>query len=472
MKNRILASWLPRLAACALAALAAAPAPAGAEHFVVDSSQDSPDYDLRDGECRSHIQLCTLRAAVEQSNYLGGPHTIALRDRTHFLEDRLDVEAEIQITGKGSGVTRIDCEHGPGSLVVTGALELYDLSIQRCRGSENHGVLRLFRTAIAQNLAPAIRNFRKLEVGGSTFQGNTGDPGTPGGAILNEPDAWAAILESVFEFNVSSTVGGAILNHGEMIIGASQFLDNLAWSQGGGVYNTGKIDIDEVTFRRNSAEDGGALYSQSPGQVRVWRSSFVENEASSRGGAILSASSTHLVSSTVSGNWAYAGGGLYGLGEPDVLWLANATVTENIAAPVDNTPGGEGGGLYGAAVLQNTILAGNTSNGPGQDCFGGATPPVSRDHNILGVEDDCGMSLSGRDQAGTERNPLEPRLLPLDDTTRHPPFHEPDRNSVAVDSGDPNGCLTPDEALIGSDQLANPRHQGPACDAGAVETTP
>lgn len=475
MKHRILTPWLPRFAACALAVLAAAsPVPAGAAHFVVESTEDAHDLDLRDGDCISQIKACTLRAAVEQSNYLGGFHTIELGDETYLLKDRLTVEAGIAIQGRHFERTRIDCEYNSPAFIVdgTGELHLGYLAVQRCQESENRGFLHLAATLMYRNTGPALRNFHNLEVTGSIFLANAGRPGASGGAIANEPDAVLKILESTFDSNTSETDGGAIANRGDIILGASRFLRNSARGRGGAIHNSGTLDVDEVTFQKNSAAEGGALYTPVPGRTWVWKSSFVGNQASSRGGAVLSASFVQLVSSTVSGNRAYAGGGLYGVGEPDVLWLANATVTRNIAAPVDNTAGGEGGGLYGAAVLQNTILAGNTSNGRGEDCFSGSTPPVSRDHNIIGIVDDCHLYLAGRDAAGTAKKPLDPQLLPLDDTTRYPPFHAPDPRSLAVDFGNPGGCETPDGTPISNDQLANPRHQGAACDAGAVEVTP
>src|SRR5690606_22303706 len=51
---------------------------AGAATLTVDSTADLPDTDLGDGVCSTAEASCTLRAAVEQAEALGGAHTIVV----------------------------------------------------------------------------------------------------------------------------------------------------------------------------------------------------------------------------------------------------------------------------------------------------------------------------------------------------------------------------------------------------------
>lgn len=470
MKHRTLAAWFLRCTAFLLALLAVGPAPASAARFVVDSTRDRPDANLRDGVCADSNGRCTLRAAVEHVNYIGGYHAIELTAASYSVNSPLTITTRMAIKGRGSDRTRIDCENSSEALLVerNGDLNLDNVAVEKCLPSENRGRLFLTDVLMQLNIGPVLWNYGSLEVLGSTFRNNF-DAGTAGGVVVNE--AFMSIFYTTFEENRSNDRGGAILNRGELVAAISRFEKNTASLKGGAIYNTGKIDLELVTFDGNSAYEGGALYSHLYGEVMSRESSFINNRAFLAGGAIVSnASDVRLVSSTVSGNQALEGGGLYSFGEPDSLWLANATITNNTAAPADGNIQGAGGGLYGPAILSNTILAGNTSNGRGLDCYSAATAPVSRDHNIIGILDNCGLSLRGTDEAGDLGNPLDPKLLPLDDTTWWPPFHEPDEGSLAIDFGNPAGCALPgEERLILLDQREYPRHQGAACDAGAIE---
>ena len=465
MKHRTLAAWFLRCSAFLLALLAVGPAPASAATFYVNTTLDRPDYDLNDGLCISTNGNCSLRSAVEQSNRLGGSHRIVLsRASAYLLNSPLTIRATIEIDGIGIDQTRIDCQYGSSGFLVAGKLYLSDLTVQNCLRHENENLFQLSGVKFSSN--GPIWNRATLQVIGSTFFGSFNPKS--GGAIHNT--GFTSILESVLEYNATDVDGGAIFNAGEMVMALSRFRHNSAGYKGGAIHNIGKMDIQLVTFDENWASRGAGLYAEAPGEVSIWESSFIHNRASTAGGAIYSSSVfLQLVSSTVSGNRAVEGGGIYSASEPNRLWLTNATVTNNTAALPDGPSSGMGGGLYGAASLRHTILAGNTASGRGQDCFAGATVPVSRDYNIIGILNDCGLVPAPTDETGSLRRPVNPGLLPLNETTRWPPFHEPDARSRAIDFGDPTACRRADGLKILQDQREYPRPLGAACDAGAIE---
>lgn len=474
----ILASRPARCIAFCLAAVLAiaGPAPASAADYNVDSTLDASDADVTDGKCISIRGGCTLRAAVEQANYFGrlygGSYSISLDREIYPIKDRLVVKASVSITGSGETSTLIDCG-GTSFLAITGKLRLSNLTVQLCPGTENRGQLDLSQVRVEESFErAAIRNYGSFIAKTSTFTGNHADDQAPGGAVLyNAVGGSADFFFCHFEGNAAYGHGGVIFNLGTVNVSAGRFAYNAARGDGGAIYNTGDLRLDLVTFEGNSVgqetSQGGALYNA--GRAQVSRSAFIRNTAA-KGGAIWSSAPLQLVNSTVSENAASQGGGLYGAGEPNALYLANATITKNIAKPSE-AYSASGGGLYGAAILRNTILAGNESSGRGHDCHAGPTSQsLSQGYNVIGIEDDCGLLLSPDDSAGSESKPLDPRLLPLDATTWYPPFHALDGSSPAVDHGDPRGCRMPlTEALLESDQIEQTRHQGEACDAGAVE---
>jgi Right handed beta helix region len=111
---------------------------------------------------------------------------------------------------------------------------------------------------------------------------------------------------------------------------------SLGDSQGGGMYNAGTLNLDDVVLLGNSARTGG--YSQ-------------------EGGGIFNSSSGTLTinSSTVWGNTAVTGGGIYNNG---TLRMSNSIVSDNRLSYY-----GDGAGIYngGTLTLDHSTISGNTS---------------------------------------------------------------------------------------------------------------
>jgi large repetitive protein len=114
--------------AVALAALVGMQAAAAnTTTFVVNSNGDALDALVGDGRCATAAGMCTLRAAVAESNALPGADTIQLPPGTYEIgipplnqnditTGDLDITDSLTITGAGASATIID-----GGLPVAGA---------------------------------------------------------------------------------------------------------------------------------------------------------------------------------------------------------------------------------------------------------------------------------------------------------------------------------------------------------------
>jgi predicted outer membrane repeat protein len=178
-----------------------------------------------------------------------------------------------------------------------------------------------------------------------------------------------------------------------VVISDLSFTGGNAGAEDGGAIrsqSTGNLVIVRSQLDNNSAASGGAI-ATTGGTVSIAASTLAGNTATSNGGgiaAISAAASLVLVDSTVSSNVAtLAGGGIYS--ENADVNVANSTVTLN-------TAGTDGGGIGllanggGESLnIDNSIVAGNTAN-------------IAHDFNApLGADDlDVDFSLIG-DNNGT-----------------------------------------------------------------------
>lgn len=93
--------------------------------------------------------------------------------------------------------------------------------------------------------------------------------------------------------------GGAIVNHGRLIVDGVSFFDNRAENQGGAIVNFGNASVINSTFSNNRAADGGALAGPA-GKLEVIHATLHANQAE-RGAAIWSEGELHLANSILSG---------------------------------------------------------------------------------------------------------------------------------------------------------------------------
>ncbi len=329
----------------------------------------------------------------------------------------------------------------------------------------------------------AIVSEGTLTIADSTFQSNfTLDMG---GAILNsgfvtiyrttfaDQNSWnwagaiangslMNIYDSLFTGNYSWD-GAAILNGGTLFISGSTFSENTS-DFNGAISNNGRLEIFDSTFHHNHGENGAALLNEyQHGNVSIYNSTFSNNDALSQGGAIANWDSARLTvtNSTFTGNVAQ--GSSYGVTQGGAIY--NESVANVAYSTISGNSAQVGGGLFnldasyaqGTLNIMGTIAANNIATTSGGDCAG---PMTSQGYN-LDSDGSCGFYATG-DLTG---NPLLD-LLQLNGGPTE---------TVALLAGSPAIDHIPAGiCTVGIDQRGVLRPQGAACDIGAfeVEVTP
>lgn len=232
----------------------------------------------------------------------------------------------------------------------------------------------------------------------------------------------------------SGFAGGIRILSSSVTISGSTIAGNTVGHEGGGIYKS----------------DGGPL-------VTISDSTIANNAAGLRGGGILNGGLLSITNSTISGNSATNGGGIYnyllsGIGNPppSEATLTHVTITDNAA---DNGAGLRREG--GLVNLIGTLIAGND----GDDCTQATIFPGleidSLGHNLDG-DGSCALDQDTDVVAGIAN------LAPLADNGGNGMTHMLLVGSQAVDAGAADCGLS-------ADQRGTSRPQGAACDIGAVE---
>ncbi len=232
---------------------------------------------------------------------------------------------------------------------------------------------------------------------------------------------------------------------------------------GGGIYaNFANINVSNSVISDNTAEFSGGgidLYSGTPEHIAVITNSVISNNKSGiKGGGISNSfGSLSIINSTISGNSAQDGGGLWGSAS-----LSNVTITNNAASSL-------GGGIYAAnGSFKNTIIAGNIGPTSSPDCLNYLT---SQGYNLIGNATGC---LIVGDTTGNITG-VDAGLFTLFGL---PAYHPLRADSPAIDAGNPAGCTDNLNVLLATDQRGSARSlDGDSdasfiCDIGAYEFDP
>lgn len=456
------------LAALVAAAVSFAPTTAAIAIFDVDSTADTPDA-RTDGHCADSSGRCTLRAAVDESNHVArmwNDKTIIRVPTGHYgVKKRLVFHGTVDIYGQGPHATTII---GPGDdwlfeLSSSAGLHLMDLKAEDAT-IVNEGGLMLSNTVLVRS--GGIFNYGLFSGSRCRFESATDT------ALVNV--GFANLTDCSFLNNgTSRSWGGAILNGGELFASFTLFYANVG-EKGGAIQNLGSFEVTDCQFLGNVAyAAGGAIHSEGAGRSIVRNSSVDDNWSHGVGGGLSVAGALDVENTSVLGNSARAdGGGLWSGG--DGLRLASVTVAGNVAG-YGGGSNAFGGGLYveggeSAVRAVDSIVALNEifveSFGLGPDCVGVVE---SAGYNLIGIDEGCRWQGGAGDLLGTAGKPLDPLLDALDVGSNGTRFRRPLAGSPAVDSGDPAGCRDWEGNLLGDDQIGGKRHQGSACDRGAIE---
>jgi CSLREA domain-containing protein len=251
---------------------------------------------------------------------------------------------------------------------------------------------------------------------------------------------------------------------------------------------TGDLDItDEVTItgagQSTTIIDGGGVDRV----IHVLIGSHadiagvtVQNGVANEGGGIWNFGTLTLIDSTVSGNSAVSGGGIYTFNIDQIATITGSTVSGNATSndgggitnsggtlditnsTVSSNSGLVGGGIYsdGTAEFINTIIADSPFGG---DCSGAGF--TSLGHN-LDSDGSCGLAGVGN------RSAVDPLLGPLADNGGPTLTHALLPGSPAIDAVPVADCTEAGGSPLITDQRGERRPQGAACDIGAYEAAP
>jgi uncharacterized repeat protein (TIGR01451 family) len=381
-------TWLPAAFVIAMC-LWAAPA-AGADSFTVNDPTDAPLANAAGTACASTTPTgsCTLRAAIQAADNLGGPSSIALAANTTYkltiapvagpngtddpAHGDLDVEPPtpaatapvITMTGEGAGSTVID----------------------------GGGVSRVFAVHLATSATTPSLSLADLAI--------------TGGSALSTPANSAYFAGD----------GGAIFNAGALTITDSELYLNSADNRGGAVFSGGpSLAVSGSTFTANTAPTlGGAVVLSNGGLATFTNDTLDANNGGGEGGGLV------YLQMLAAGSQ-----------------LVNVTVTRNHA--------GHEAGIYSpqfAGKIENTIVAGNTTpNGVPANCQIGTATAGAAD---LGGNLDSGGTCFSPDVKG-DRTGVDPKLEMLADNGGPSETDALLPGSPAMDLGLPTFCPATDQ---------------------------
>lgn len=223
-----------------------------------------------------------------------------------------------------------------------------------------------------------------------------------------------------------------------------------------GINATGNAVVVNNSIINNNARRGISYFGSFSPSLTINNSSISSNTGGGIEvrGSVFNVTSVDINNSTIANNRTdtfFVGGGMllhadYGLN----LTINNSTISGNWA--------NSGGGVYiegiiNTVTIRNTILADNNATNTSHDCFGGIN---SSDHNIIGDTSGCTVTAGTGDLFNID--PILGSFLPVQG------YFPLLSGSPAIDAGDNSSCLNVDQRGLA-------RTQGTSCDMGAYEYT-
>ncbi len=344
---------------------------ADAAVLVVNSTADAVDAAPGDGVCATATAVCSLRAAIQETNALPGEDTIRVPSGTFQLSltggdelsavGDLDILDDLVVKGSGPGHTIIDgnfidrvFDCGPNLIVPK-----VELDGIRVKHGANYGAgilstcdLAVTNSAVSDNQGNGIYVFdfgSRLTIKHSEVSGNSDS-----GILVFETEEDQSVEDCSFHDNEAS-FGAAIELFGN---------------------DHGPVTIKDSRFHGNSANFGGAIDG---GGMFISGCTFDENVSFSNGSAILVADAVEIVNSTFSNNTATNGPAIssaaYPLSLNNVTFIGNTDLSNEQAAAVRSDE----------LLLSNTLFSGNIPF----NCDADST--VSLGHN-MSDDDSCALT--------------------------------------------------------------------------------
>jgi len=358
-----------------------------AADFVVDSTLDMSDANLNDGRCETASEVCSLRAAIEQSNILPGPDKVTIPAGEYVMtldavdEDEAamgdwDITDDLLISGAGADQTLLNAN---GLDRVIDVHNSANVSVEKLTivngdsGSQGGGGIRINSSFTIIGATPVVLLKDLIIKNNSSSQTSGG-----GGGVFNSPHSILIFDNTLINNNYTAGSGGGIY-----VSGVAQFRNNTIVSLnnsdsfGGGIYtynvnsniNKGSLRIQQTSIQKNySAQSGGGLFGL--GKIIITEGIISNNRAGTETGSSSIASGGGLAlsqidyvyfgNSTISENQSsFNGGGMTMMGSADapLSKLINLTVNNNLAAYC-----GGGLDLTNIAIINHTTIDNNTSD--------------------------------------------------------------------------------------------------------------
>jgi hypothetical protein len=428
-----------------------------------DATSGADDAFPGDGQCETAVNngVCTLRAAIEESNAHGGP-------------DGIFFDIPTTDPGYSNGTWTINLAkalpdvidsanvNGPGAdkLVINGgsAFRVFNVT---STGTVSFTQLTMANGNAVSNNGGGIQNASTgtVNITACTLSGNAANNG---GGIYNSTTGTVNVSNSTLDGNSAN--------------GPSQT------PLGGGIYNpSGTVTVTDSTLINNRAlrtnngqanGEGGAIYNDANGKLDIVGSRFSSNSAavdpnvnaaSGGGGAITyqagafgNSGRMNITNSTFNGNSCNAGGGAIFI---NGFFNAPATNITNCTISGNSSGFGFGGGIDNgnpSVSVKSTIIANNTGSSTGGPDVSG--PFTSAGFNLIGKTDGSTGFTAATDLTGTVAAPLNPKLGPLQ-------YNGGPTDTMALLSGSPaidkgtsaglTGTLTTDQRGVGYKRTIN-----------------
>lgn len=368
--------------------------------FTVNSTADATDVVPGDGVCETAPGngICTLRAAIQETNALAGADEIILPADTYMLTipganennaatGDLDIAGPLTISGAGAATTIIDANGLDRVLDIQaqGSLSLHGVTVRGgvVTGGPGGGInmlngnLTVTDSVITENSSNAgggiaqLGSSPQIIISNSTISANTSVNGPGGGLLINAANL--QITDSVISGNAANDGGGLVFYFGSLTMTDSVVEGNTAATIGGGIFNGGTGQIISSTLQNNTANGsddnawgGGGVANA--GTLTLSNSQVISNHAPNNGGGGLLNTATLILENTeIAHNIAgIVGGGLYNFAANSSVIGTNSNFDQN------NAYGG--GGIYsinGTLTLNNSTISRNIATyGGGGYCRG------------------------------------------------------------------------------------------------------